>query len=196
MRQNQNVTFQKTARLPALYWPAVAYRQQQEYWRPCWAWSGHHHDTEIQTRLEELQQQETGKSYSLSKTRMGGLCCVTNLQCRCSGLGSPSWFPSCWTPSKTHWTYWKNNLTEIGTMKRTREGKRIQLQTMITHMIISKMLGFFVIPDTGRLCGGSTPVPEHKYECRCFPHSETKSDKCILRCFLISSCLGEKKKRK
>lgn len=29
-------------------------------------------------------------------------------QCLCSGPGSPSRFPSCLTPSKSRWTYWKN----------------------------------------------------------------------------------------
>lgn len=58
-------------------------------------------------------------------------------------------------------------------------------------------------PGRGRLCGGSTPVPEHKYECRCFLHSETKSGKCILRYFLIffysikkRRCQNEKRKQK
>lgn len=46
----------------------------------------------------------------------------------------------------------------------------------------------YVLPDTGTLCGGSTLVPVHRCECHCFPHSGTKSDKCILMCFLISFC--------
>lgn len=46
----------------------------------------------------------------------------------------------------------------------------------------------FALPDTGTLCGGSTPAPEHRCECHCFPHSGTKSDKYIVMCFSISSC--------
>ena len=46
----------------------------------------------------------------------------------------------------------------------------------------------YILPGTGTLCGGSTPVPEHKCECHCFPHSGTTSDKCTVTCFSTSFC--------
>lgn len=61
---------------------------------------------------------------------------------------------------------------------------------MVTFVTESLSLWYFsisTVPDTSRLYGGSTPVPEHRYECHYFPHSRTTSDKYILMCFSISS---------
>lgn len=55
---------------------------------------------------------------------------------------------------------------------------------------------FYLIPDRGRLCGGSTPPPVHRCECRCSHHSGTKSGKCSVMCFSTSSCSKFRRKKK
>lgn len=45
-----------------------------------------------------------------------------------------------------------------------------------------------MLPGTDKLCGGSTLVPEQRFECHCFHHSETRFDKCTVTCFSVSSC--------
>lgn len=46
----------------------------------------------------------------------------------------------------------------------------------------------YISPGTSTLCGGSTPVPGHRYECHCFLHSGIRFEKYTSMCFSVSSC--------
>ena len=50
------------------YRPAVAYKQQREHWRPCWAWWARRPGTGIQTRLAALRTNKN-KSIKLCQQR-------------------------------------------------------------------------------------------------------------------------------
>lgn len=160
LRVMQHMTAQTLINLTS-YRPAVAYKQQREYWQPCWAWWEHRPGIGIQIRLVELRtnrnksiklcQQNTKQTQATAAYWDGRpprpssdykiwwialrltlqvlwwrvlqpffssnydttvwwqvvhtlhdpsfKSCVAwtrpYLQCRCSDLGSPSWFPSC-----------------------------------------------------------------------------------------------------